>query len=188
MQVTISDGASPVLKRVLDKFTSPADREKMHRIAAFAIETAVRKHLREGPAQKQNSLGGTSTGFYQKVINSTRVDADATVGTLSIQERGFALRYYGGTVRATRKKFLTIPIVPEAHGKRAPEIKDLFRIGDTLGKAIGRGKTRTFYPMFLLRKVTRHPADPSLLPSRDVLLKAATDALGDFAVQNVQRT
>ena len=180
MEITVTDEASPALRRYLQRLSGARAGEELHRTIAFEMEHEMRKHLRVHYATKGNKLGAPSTGFWKRAIESTEVSASGVVGTLSIRERGVALRYYGGTVTAKRKKVLTIPIAAEAHGKRAGEIAGLFRVRDVLGRRIGKGETARFVPMFLLRKSTKHVADKAILPPEADMVKAAVSAAESY--------
>lgn len=152
-------------------------RKQLHEDMAMGVEALVRKHLREGPATRRNRFGATSTGFYQRVIDSVSARATSTQGTVSIVERGFALRLHGGTVKPTRKQWLTIPAVAEAHGKRVREVgggyaKQRWVFGSG-GRPTAIAEKSTGRVLFWLTKITTHHADPSLLPTESKMGEAA---------------
>jgi len=103
------------------------------------------------------------------------------------------LRYFGGTVRPVRAKLLTIPAVPEAYGKSARDFPNLgFAILD--GKPALVDKEPTFVKagkrirgfgvtpvgqlggrvFFWLAHETKHEPDPTVLPTDDDMIGAAS--------------
>lgn len=178
-----------------------ADSRALHSVFAFAGENALRDHLdAEGYLAYKNKLGGKSTGFYKGVHDSIASESDDDTATVSVNHRGAALRYYGGTVRPVTRKALSIPVEKSAHGLNASEYpQDLLFIpagpnadSDTAGYLFLKqyrdrkdGKPGTVAEpgemIYVLRKETTHAPDPNLLPSeadlREKMVSAALDYL-----------
>jgi hypothetical protein len=79
---------------------------------------------------------------------------------------GATLKQYGGTIRPVVARALTIPIAPEAEGKRAYELerpdRPLFVPRGTrlLGYGKGRGKKREFRALYVLAARAVQEPDP----------------------------
>jgi len=166
-----------------------------------AVVNLERAHLFEANRTRPNALGGRRTNFYAQAARATSfaLDGDDAV-IVSISQIGIRQRYYGGTIRAKKSKFLTIPVAPEAYGKRAREFQNLELVfgpngvpwalatkgdrrvqitqnakGKTVKKMIGRRGVILFR---LVKSVTQ-AADPSVLATPDQVMGAAVVALAD---------
>lgn len=85
-----------------------------------------------------NKLGGQKTNFWKQVADATvMTEATAAGAVVSIAETRYRIHLFGGTIKPTGgRKFLTIPLVKEAHGRRVAEYESatgrkLFRLGRT---------------------------------------------------------
>jgi hypothetical protein len=125
-----------------------------------------------GPTQ---GAGRKKTQWWRKVErNWTVSSATTTSATLSnINTDGFSHKITGGTISAKRAKFLTIPIVPEAHGLSAKTysktIKPLFRVKNLLVQEEKDGKIK---PIFVLKKSVTQNAWKGALPPENTYLDA----------------
>lgn len=194
MTVTVTDYATPGLKAALARLGS---RRELNAEMGMAAERLVARHMRAVKVPQGNRLGGTSTGFWQKAINSIRGTATDQEATVTIPARGVALQYYGGTVRPTQKAYLTIPINAMAHGKSAREIGAklyLFRskkgnmilatdpdprrgsTGKPRKKRARLGGYRGGTPLYVLKKSARVLPHPDVLPEIGQIGEAAAKA------------
>ena len=106
--------------------------------------------------------------------------------TFSNAAIGLAHKVTGGTIRAKRRKFLTIPIVPKAHGLRAKDysrtISPLFRVKGVLAEK-DEGSETGIRPVYVLKKsVTQKPWANALPPEAsyvDALIDTALDYIID---------
>lgn len=125
-----------------------------------------------GPTQ---GAGRKKTQWWRKVErNWTVSSATTTSATLSnINTDGFSHKITGGTISAKRAKFLTIPIVPEAHGLSAKTysktIKPLFRVKNLL---VQEEKDGNIKPIFVLKKSVTQKAWKGALPPEKTYLDA----------------
>lgn len=142
-------------------------------------------------------LGGTQTGFYADAVRGTQLPQIEGEGiSVSINKQGIAQRYFGGTIRPTLKKWLTIPAIAEAYGQAAgsfhnlrfvplgPDLAALVERRATLIKRPRKGaKKGSFKPVaettgavfyWLKRQVTQ-TADPTVLPTDDEIQSAALE-------------
>jgi len=154
-------------------------RQEMNEVIAEAASTVVFDHLIELNQSRSNSLGGKRANFYANAAESITTKATSRKAEIAITEQGFALRYYGGTVRPTKAKALAIPARSEAYGlsPREPAVPDLsifYFKGQSAFAGLQDEEGRVWY---WLTKKTEHDPDPSVLPSPDSLETAAADAL-----------
>jgi hypothetical protein len=165
---------------------------------AAAIE--VRHHFRLLDATRPNKLGGRRTHFWGQYAKTVvpRADAERAIVAIEDPQAGASgaspllHHYQGGTITAKPGKALTIPAVPEAHGTRAREWNNLhfailggkaallenaatnIRIGKKGVKAVSSQFARVIF--WLVKSVTHRP-DPTVVPSAEVLLLAAHNAV-----------
>jgi hypothetical protein len=168
-------------------------------VAGRAATNVLRAHLFARNADKPNALGGKRTNYYAQAARSTSYafDGDDAV-VVSINQIGIRLRYYGGTVKPRTAKFLTIPVAPEAHGKRAREFGNLELVfgeggrpialatkGDrrvqitanAKGKLVKKVVGRRGVILYRLVKSATFAADSTVLPLPDVLMGGVISAI-----------
>lgn len=150
-------------------------------VAGRAAVNLIRRHLFTLNGERANSLGGRRTSFYAGAGRATSFAVRGDTVVVSINQRGIAQRYFGGTIRPKTKKFLTIPAHPDAHGKRAGEFGALELVFGAQGQAIGlarREPGRAFGEILfrLVRSVTQRP-DPTVLPAPTEIRVAAGTAV-----------
>ena len=88
--------------------------------AARGVSNLFRTHLRLLDRQRPNRLGGKRTHMYNEFARSVNVPTlTATSARISISDPRAAHKHFGGLIIAKRAKMLTIPVAPEAYGRRA---------------------------------------------------------------------
>lgn len=146
VSVSLTDDGGPRLKRLISMLTGEqaaalnvvAGRAAVLRSAEYHREYEARGGW-ENPALPTHGPGRESTGFGTKVADSWHLasaDKDGAVLANDAPHLGYKVR--GGTITPKRVQFLTIPMVPEAHGKRAAQYErdygtDLFTIKGRMG-------------------------------------------------------
>jgi hypothetical protein len=186
ISIQASDGITPVTRRVANAI-QPA---RLNPVIGRSVNNTVREHLFSLNSARPNKLGGRRTNFYTGAARGTqfKVVSDSEI-VLSINQVGIAQRYYGGTIKPKSSKFLTIPVHPAAHGKRAREfdLEVVFgvngqpvalatkKVSESRTRQSKSGKiTRTNVTRFgeiyyrLVRSVTQ-AADPNVLPKTEVI-------------------
>lgn len=185
----------------------------LRKVMARAINNRLIEHMDKLEAERPNALGGTRTHFYGQVRDSLAstepsVGSDGDV-TISINQVGFAQRYFGGTITPTQgRKYLTIPARAEAYGRRASDFNDLHFVKTAAGGMlvqneqqaikIGRPRkdgSRKLTPgaesgggvMFWLKTSVTQQPDPSVLPPDEAILAAATEAGDEYAELQLSR-
>lgn len=145
--------------------------------------------LWENPSLPTHGAGRKRTQWWRKVEGSwSAVSASGSGVTLrSKGVIGFSHKVTGGTITAKRKKFLTIPIVPEAHGLSAKTysntIAKLFAVKGVLAQEDKNSQTG-IKPVFVLKKaVTHKPWQGALPPEKSYLDAFANGALESIIAQ-----
>lgn len=181
----------PPLLRLSEGVKRPDVRKVMGR----AIATDLRKHFTKLDQERPNQLGGRRTHFYGQVRRGVQ-QPELVAGDgvrVDINHVGIAQRYYGGRIKRADGGLLTIPVHPEAHGKRAREFDDLYAVyfddgsgllarpnADSRSDAIGEVYYRLVHEV-------EQKEDPTVLPPEKQLQQAALDAGEDYLRILIQR-
>jgi hypothetical protein len=173
---------------------SAAVRRSAFEQGAAAARDVIQAYYQDGgsalwsnPSLPTHGPGRTKTQWWRSVAESWFVGKVTGSGAqISSGALGLAHKVTGGTIKAKRKKFLTIPIVPEAHGRRAKEYarayKPLFAAKGFLMEATDDPeKPRAVYA--LKKSVTQKPW-PNALPPESTYINAF---IGD-AVEHILQT
>jgi hypothetical protein len=120
----------------------------------------------------------TASGWSTTKANSSGV-------TFSNAAIGLAHKVTGGTIRAKRRKFLTIPIVPQAHGVTARDysrrISPLFRVKGVLAEKDEDAESG-IRPVYALKKSVTHKPWPGALPPEASYVDALIDTALDYLI------
>jgi len=111
------DEITPLLERV----TTAAQAQGLALVGARAVGGLVKEHL----YQLDGLRSRRGSHFYRQAGDSVTTGATPTGARVSITQRGFRQRLFGGTIRPKVARMLTIPAHPDAYGKRAGEFTDL---------------------------------------------------------------
>ena len=187
--VTLDGAAAARLAWIAAQIARP---EALYRAAGRAVANRLRRHFRELDGQRANRLGGKRQHFWLQVRTATQ-DPEVEPGgaTVTIAHLAFAQKLYGGTIVAKRARALTIPLHPDAYGRRASVFEQeqgvqLFR---PKGKRVlmadldGTGAV----PIYVLAKAITQAPDPEALPDRSELeaevLRAGERVLGRLGAE-----
>lgn len=133
INIQIDDGFGEQLNAIAQTL-SEEGREGLHFAMAYGVAAQVKQHLNDYSAENPNKLGGKRTFFYRDAAMGTAAYATSAEGAVTVAKTGIKLQYYGGTVVPGRNpssfsgkptRFLTIPAVAEAYGRRASEVDNL---------------------------------------------------------------
>lgn len=183
--------------------------EAINPVIGRAATNAVRTHLFGLNSTRANHLGGRRTNFFASAGRSTSFKVVGDLVVVSIAQIGIRQRFFGGTIKPKKAGgFLTIPVAPEAYGKRAREFSNLEIVfgqnGEPIalatkstratqltatkgGKVVSRQIGRIGQLMFrLVRSVTQKP-DPTILPYPEVVGAAVKIAVDDTLNRAVRR-
>lgn len=188
LTITVSGEGGAVPRRVLGAL-APA---RLNPVIGRAAANTYRSHFFALNKSRPNRLGGKRTNYYAGAARATSfaLQGDDTV-VVSVNQIGIRQRVFGGTIKPRNAKFLTIPVAPEAHGKRAREFGDLELVFGQGGQPIAlahkaQGKRRYGMILFrLVKSVTQQPDPTVLAPRKDVVaaIKTAVTATVDRATR-----
>ena len=186
IRLDVQDYASPVVRAVVGGMAP----DRINPVVGRSAVNTIRAHLFRANRTRPNVLGGTRTNFYASAARGTSFQSVGDGAVVSIAQIGIRQRVLGGTIKPKTAKFLTIPVAPEAYGKRAREFGDLeviFGAGgqpvalatkgtrslsitqNAHGKTVQRLTGRRGVILFrLVRSVTQRP-DPTVLPDEATL-------------------
>jgi hypothetical protein len=179
-----SEGVRNSLARLRVLATKP---RSLVMAGAQALRIALRGHF-VGRDKEGNALGGKRTHFWSDVAKSVQIPADQVTdrsARVQIGEARFAQKYFGGQIVAKGAEYLTIPIDPRAHGRRASVVAQqlgvrLFRVTAKSGKMfLGAkvGKRQRFSLFYVLKKSVEQEADPRALPPQEQMDQAVQAAV-----------
>ena len=158
--------------------------EALTRALGNELRNRLRGHFRGKNNREPNKLGGKRTNFWREVGRSVtpkpEVSADGLSVSVSITDPNFAQKLFGGTIRANKGLYLTIPVSRRAHGKtvanleRDEHIKLVFVDRSYGGMLIEvpdqkGGKVKVDY---ILKTEVHQEADPTALPDEQQLNQA----------------
>lgn len=120
--VDIQDKASPAAKAIL----ASARSLDFLKACGRGVAVLLRAKFQDLENTRPNKQGWPRQHFWSDVRRSVQ-NPEQTAGkvSVSITHPGIALRYFGGDIFPVNVRFLTIPAVPEAYGKRAREFDNL---------------------------------------------------------------
>jgi hypothetical protein len=168
------------------------DPAQLHEIAGRAAFNLIVAHLRDRD-RTPNRLGGDRTHYYSQAADGTHMESDAQEATVTVSHVGFRLRLEGGTVLPVNAGALTIPIHPDAHGRRAAEFPGLFRIrpkssdSEFLADKPDPSDPDSLRVLYVLRASVTQAADPSVMPADTDLSEAVRAALQEHVDRQISR-
>jgi hypothetical protein len=171
------------------------------------VQRQIQDHLRGLESSRPNRLGGRRTHFWAKAAQATFFEVQDDGVVVSINQQGMRQRFEGGTLKPVHKKWLTIPIRAEAHGRRAGEFNDLRFVQLSRGTAmlvqadqtqvrfrkrkggirVQKGEEVGGLALFLLKKSVTQRPDPSVLPTEQQILDESRLATRLWIDRQVQR-
>lgn len=204
MSIAISINVRDTGTRVARALGVALRPERIAPVVGRSAHNTIRTHLFGKNQTSPNALGGRRTNYYAQAARATQFQIVGDSAVVSINQVGIAQRFFGGKIVPRTSKYLTIPVHPAAHGKRAREfdLELVFGPGGqpvalatkaTSGSTVdGRGRirksaVRTGEIMFrLVKSVTQQP-DPTVLPY-DELIEARIDRdVGAYIDRIVER-
>jgi hypothetical protein len=213
MSIQMQDGA---VRDALQRLNKGINQPVFGPIIGRAGSDHDKHHLIDYNNAHPNRLGGKRTNFFTKAgrsvlfaVSSNSVDLIIPERT-SVPHRGIAQHYFGGVIKPVNGKLLTIPAIPETHGRRAREFDNLELIGSRRHgflalverqstdlkfgrkrkdgtrsvKATGQRGGRVMF--WLVPQVTQRP-NPDVLPTSEALGHAVRGPVLDHLHQQIRR-
>ena len=191
-------GLDPLVHDLLNSMTPPKRRAAL-RSAALAAVDKVKKYYSDGnrdmwinKSAPTHGPGRRPTGWWRGTANGWSIaNLKGTSVEMVNKTIGLAHKVTGGTIKPVRKKALTIPVSPDAHGHTVKSysntIAPVFRLGpwtgdNTLVRNMPGGGIK---PVFKLsRGVTQKPWKGALPPVKDYM-KAFELTILDTVERNI---
>ena len=181
LNIAVTDHATKAAAKLLSSLQG-ADLQKV--IAATAART-TRRHLIALDAERHRPH--VQHHFYAAAAKATTWSVASAAAEVIIDKQGIAQRYYGGEIRPRRSPFLTIPVRPEADGRRAREIPDLVAIWNrSTRKGVLKKKGKGGLVYFALTDVVDQDADKTVIPDATDFDRDIRQAITDYMERQTQ--
>ena len=199
--IDLTDRVSPALQRLIAGLEDPSD---LYALMAGVAEKGTRDYIVHVAAPTRhttaNRLGAQPTGYLERAANGVRgVGTQEAAEVIISGDVGIFSRTDGPVTITPKapKKYLTLPAIAEAYGRRAGEFADLsvliFRKRGSaelllaLGTEIGEGANKERTVFYWLKKSVTLPQDRELLPSDDDYLQMAEEAADKWIEYEINR-
>lgn len=166
---------------------SPKNRLRANKIGARAAQQALKAYHRTKGRKLWTTPGPThgpgrqQSGWYKQVAAAWGTENVTADGASMVNGANyFAHKVRGGEIRAKRVKFLTIPLIPEAHGKTVQQFKEEENVGifrSKSGKALLMAKKGKVTAVFALKQRVMQKPTPGALPNMPVYLVPFEEAM-----------
>lgn len=218
LAIQIQEHTSDSLQKLMAGVSAPAARREMHHSMGRSVQMVVRDWLvvleANSGATRAALGGGTKTDFFSKaaevVSGEDALESAENSAVISLNHPGMRRAFQDVDIAPQGgKKYLTIPAVAEAYGKRASEFQNLrlmfrrrggqvravaleeapatqFNFGRVKksGRRTVSGQRQTIGTVYFWLVTAVHQAqDRSILPSDDALGDAAARGADDFLRQ-----
>lgn len=152
--------------------------------------TTKGRNLWINPALGTHGPGRKKTAFAKFIESGWQVaSVNGTTATISNGALGLAHKVTGGTISAKRSKFLTIPLIPQAHDRRASQFKaDIGPLFAAKGVLMWKKLDGSITPAYALKKSITHAPWPGSLPPTDDYVLPFIDAAADVIVKEMTKS
>ena len=185
LDITIDDKATKPIAALFSALAAE-NREDLMAIASRASLVSMQEYYDEfntkggwlNKSLPTHGAGRVSTGFGNTITEGWNVSGvDGTGFTLNNGAPWLSHKISGGTIKPKSGKYLTIPLVPEAHGVRARDYPNkTFFAGRAIMETLPSGEARPVYA--LVKSVTQKPTKGALAPEK-IYLDPALEAIQD---------
>ena len=193
--IKINVSGLDALKTDIIQSMSPETRKNALKIGAESALIAIKGYYTQTGRSNWLNLSLPTHGPGRKLTDWWKlVESGWSVGnvtsqtaTLSNASTGFSHKVTGGVITAKRKKYLTIPIHPTAHGVRARDysssISPLFAAKGVLARTEDDG---AITPIYALKKSVNQKPWPKALPPEQTYVNAFVDSAVDHILSTLQ--
>lgn len=185
-RIELTDAATPMLKGI---DAAISDGTGVRQVIGRAAVNETRQYYFD---HAPNKRGWPTTGFWAQCARGTNFEVVPEGVVLSVHQVGINQRLYGGTIRPVNAKALTIPISPDAYGKRAGEIPGLFLLRTQKGAYLvthgdGSKEDSTLHFMYRLASSVTQKADSTAIPPKEKLEAAVMKAVSSYLARLTKR-
>lgn len=193
--IKINVSGLDAIKTDIIQSMSPETRKNALKIGAESALIAIKGYYTQTGRNNWLNLSLPTHGAGRRLTDWWKlVESGWSVGnvtsqtaTLSNASTGFAHKVTGGVITAKRKKYLTIPIHPTAHGVRARDysssISPLFAAKGVLARTEDDG---AITPIYALKKSVNQKPWPKALPPEQTYVNAFVDSAVDHILSTLQ--
>lgn len=183
IKVNVDDGASDAVRKLIDALSASKIGE-LNEVGGRAASNAATDFHREfdasGGWRGPRSFESGRSDFGAAVARGWHFETSDNEGaTISNNAEHYGFKVRGGMITPKRVSYLTIPLIPEARGRRARDYEIFARLKlfrpkgkDVLMEKTPNGGVRGVYA--LLKSVTQRPW-PDAIPPDGVLGDAFTE-------------
>ncbi|MGN0890525.1 MAG: hypothetical protein ACI4W7_02615 [Candidatus Spyradenecus sp.] len=158
-------------------------RARLYMASARAVSNLCRGHIRQESRRRHataNRLGATPSNHFEQA--TLTASASAEEAHVFIALPGISRAFRALSIVPRRARAITLPIAPEAYGKKASELERdgwaLFTAKSLRGLLMGKNKaTGETKPLYKLLAKVSQPQDRTLLPSDNALAQATVEGL-----------
>jgi hypothetical protein len=180
-------------KAQLLKTFAPAKRAEAVKYGALAALDTIRAYYKGrgripwiNPSLPTHGAGRSISGWWMKTATGwSTTKANANGVTFENGMVGLSHKITGGTIRAKRRGYLTIPLVPKAHNMRARDysesVSPLFRVKGVLAEKDENAESG-IRPVYALKKSVTHKPWPNALPPEASYVDALIDTALDYLI------
>src|SRR5258708_4652334 len=119
--IDIQDRATPAVEGALSELQLAGVKPEIGR----AVVRLVQQHFLPLNASRANPLGGPRSNFYAQAAQNPRYDGLTDGVLVSGSQAGIRQRREGGEIVPRNVRYLALPAIAEAYGKRAREFPNL---------------------------------------------------------------
>ena len=181
-------------KLAMLRLAAPQSRMQALKVGSLSALDAIRAYYNGrgrlpwiNPSLPTHGAGRSLTGWWLATASGWSVTkATGSSVTFANGAIGLAHKVTGGTIRAKRRKFLTIPIVPQAHGVSARDysrrFSPLFLVKGVLAEKDENAESG-IRPVYALKQSVTHKPWPNALPPEASYVDALIDTALDYLIE-----
>lgn len=147
------------------------------------------RNLWINPALPTHGPGRQKTRFSDNVATGWGITSVTGSGaTIANKATGLAHKITGGAITAKKAKFLTIPIIPQAHGRRARDfVSQIGPLFAAKGCLMWKKPDGSILPAYALKKSVTHKPWPGALPPDETITDAFVRGVQESISQQINK-
>jgi len=186
IRVDVDTGEASELLASIRKAFGAAQMKKFNEEGAKRMKSELESYyLQKGrdlwvnPSLPTHGQGRQKTRFSDNVASGWGITSVTGSGaTIANKATGLAHKITGGTITAKKAKFLTIPIIPQAHGRRARDfVSQIGPLFAAKGCLMWKKPDGSILPAYSLKKSVTHKPWPGALPPDEILIEPFVEAV-----------